>query len=320
MRLAFKADGFEMWMRYSSSPRIHSSKYNQFGYAFGHADQIRIRHPAQHTPASSNHGELMRISPNPRSHRWLCAFVMPLCTGIAAAQSPQYDVATIRASKSADSVNSMHTRDLSFDAENIDLPQLIQFAYGVRRNVIFGLPSWTDGARFDINAKVLETYPSLGKGLTREQFQSMLQKLLADRFGLKTHIETKVLPVYNLEIAKSGIKFKEYILPASGEDKSGNVSQHGTSMTATGIQMRELVKTLTDELQRTVIDKTGLVGKYDMNIVWTRDDAPVAGAEKRDDAPSLFTAVEEQLGLKLIPSKGPVDTLVIDNVAQPTEN
>lgn len=240
------------------------------------------------------------------------------------ARLPVYEVAVIKPDKSGSGSTHINTEDRTFRAQNVSLLQLVQMATGIKRDLISGMPSWTEGAHYDIDAKVLEMDPDLEKkGLSREQSQAMLRKLLEDRFGLKTHIETKTLAVYNLAIAKGGIKFKEYAVDASGKDKSGNMSTHGTDtgteMTATGVPMRDLASVLGDQMHQTVIDKTGLAGKYDLHLLWRRDDAP-PNPDGRDEAPGLFTALQEQLGLKLETGKGPVDTLVVDHIEPPTEN
>lgn len=246
-----------------------------------------------------------------------------LSAGAALAQeaAPQFDVATIRPNTSGSGSSSIHTRDQTLVATNVDIYPLLEMAFGIKRDLVSGMPSWAREARYDIDAKSLEMTPEQARGLTREQRRAMLQKLLEERFALRAHIEVKTLPVYDLTIAKSGVKFKEYVQEPGGKDKSGSMNTHNADMTATGVPMQNLASFLADQIQRTVIDKTGLTGIYDLHLKWTPDDYRVNGASAtNDDAPPLFTALEEQLGLKLVASKGPVDTLVIDHIDPPTEN
>jgi uncharacterized protein (TIGR03435 family) len=177
-------------------------------------------------------------------------------------------------------------------------------------------------------------------GATREQFRSMLQNLLAERFGLKLHRERKEWPAYDLVVAKGGPKFKESPTPENAEppafdrsalprDKWGlpvvppGVS--ATSSTSGGRFRRYVVRetmaafasSLAYHLERPVADATGLTGKYNFVLTWTKEVEPPA----EDPLPSLMTALQEQLGLKLESKKGEIEVLVIDHVNKtPTEN
>jgi uncharacterized protein (TIGR03435 family) len=145
-----------------------------------------------------------------------------------------------------------------------------------------------------------------------KQTQAMLQVALADRFKLRVHNEARDGPIYELVIAKGGFKLKE--APASKHSRGYSWGRDHVEV-RTG-PIGSLVFVLSDLLSRNVVDKTGLSGNYDIDLNWTPDDqqgTPDAG-------PTLFTALEEQLGLKLVPAKGPVDTFVVDHVERPTEN
>jgi len=137
-----------------------------------------------------------------------------------------------------------------------------------------------------------------------------MQALLADRFKLQIHRETKETPIDALVVAKGDFKLKEsQAIVRMWSSRDGRI-------TITAGQIDDLVFSLTGDADRTVVNKTGLTGKYDIDLKWTPDDqqgTPDAG-------PTLFTALEEQLGLKLVPAKGPVDTFVVDHVERPTEN
>jgi uncharacterized protein (TIGR03435 family) len=154
----------------------------------------------------------------------------------------------------------------------------------------------------------------------------MLQAVLADRFHLKVHSETRVVPTYDLVLAKDGPKIKE-VAPADvdADAKDSEHAKHPGMMTmgpgmfkGEALPMGSIVNQISFVLEKTVTDKTGLKGKYNVDLKWKPEDS---GPSTGDDAGvSIFTAVQEQLGLKLVPTKGPVETLVIDHVEQPTEN
>jgi uncharacterized protein (TIGR03435 family) len=142
----------------------------------------------------------------------------------------------------------------------------------------------------------------------------MLQSLLADRFQLRVHYESRIQPIYELVLAKGGFKLK----PLPADHERGGMSGRPGEMILHGMSIADLARSLSmsNEAGRAVVDKTGLTGNYEIDLKWTPDDqqgTPDAGS-------TLFTALEEQLGLKLEPAKGPVDTLVIDHVEKPSEN
>jgi len=228
-----------------------------------------------------------------------------------------------------------------YSASNVSLKMLVQSAYGIREDLISGAPSWADSARFDIDAKVAGSDVDALKKLTPEQRRLILQPLLADRFKLKMHTETKQLPVYELVPAKGGSKLKEatpgdtYANGIKGPDgvgRGGMMKVGRGQLTSQAVPMTSLANMLAQQLHRTVIDKTGLTGKYDVELTWTPDQGadPMFkgpdGSPQRGDAapdtsgPSIFTALQEQLGLRLQSAKGPVETVVIDHVEMPSEN
>jgi uncharacterized protein (TIGR03435 family) len=193
----------------------------------------------------------------------------------------------------------------------ITLNRLISLAYDVKTYQLSGGPSWAGDAStaFDIEARADGT-PSA------DQVHVMLQTLLAGRFHLKLHREMKDLPVYDLVVAKNGPKMKE-----SAADATASVGVQGGAtgsrqLTYTKVSMAELATGLASGAGRPVIDKTGLTGSYSFSLEWTLDGTPADVAT----GPSLFTAVEEQLGLKLEPAKAPTEMLVIDHAEKPTEN
>jgi uncharacterized protein (TIGR03435 family) len=201
-------------------------------------------------------------------------------------------------------------------------------AYGIPSAQIMGAPAWLDSERFDIVAKVDDATAEDLKSFSDEQESSLsrqlVQQLLADRFKLVVHWETREFPVYAIVVAKNGPKLKK-----SKDGGSTNTFSGNGKLTAESVTMEKLAQTLTGmterELGRYVIDKTGLEGRYDIELAWSPADRPAALANASADktvppGPSIFTAIQEQLGLKLESTRGPVRTLVIDHIEQPSDN
>jgi len=243
---------------------------------------------------------------------------------------PDFDVASIRQNKGeGHMMRWVYTPD-GISITNLSLANIITSAYDVKKYLISGGPSWTDSIGFDLDAKVAASDVETFKKLSPAQRRLMLQKLLAERFHLAAHIETKTLPVYDLVIANGGSKLKvsapDPPPPADTNPSDAPPKPRGMMrMRPGGLELEDLplsslVTQLSYAVNRTVIDKTGLTGKYDLSLKWTPDDQDPADASSDNQAPHLFTALQEQLGLKLEPSKGPVDTLVIDHVEMPTAN
>ncbi len=242
---------------------------------------------------------------------------------------------------------------------------LIRQAFGLSDDRILNEPDWVKSSRFDIAAKVVpEDAPRL-KLLGPQERGAMILPVLEDRFGLKFHHETKDMQVYALVVAKGGSKLKESAPAESGAvspplpppgaigtpggagslgpgPSGGNqprgprmmmrMNQQGMTMDAHDSSMASLSQLISQQIGATVVDKTGLTGKYDFTLMFMPDSnmgpmmrppgaGPDGGAESQEPVgPSLFTAVQEQLGLKLEAEKQPVDVVVIDEVAQPTAN
>jgi uncharacterized protein (TIGR03435 family) len=254
---------------------------------------------------------------------------------------PVFDVVSVKPSKSDDGRMRIMFKPDGYSAINVSMKLLIQTAYGIRQDLISGGPGWLESAGYDFDAKVAGPDVDALKKLTPEQRRSMLQPALADRFKLKVHTETKQLPVYEIVLAKGGSKLKEatagdtYANGIKGPDGvgRGGMMRFGPGqLTAQAVPMTSLTNMLSQQLHRTVLDKTGLTGKYDLELNWTPDQGadPMfkgpEGSSQRGEAapdtsgPSIFTALQEQLGLKLQSAKGPVETLVIDHVEMLSEN
>jgi uncharacterized protein (TIGR03435 family) len=229
--------------------------------------------------------------------------------------SAAFEVASIKPGKpGASGSSNLFGMSGRFTAENSTLKSLIQFAYQVRAFQVLGGPSWLDRDTYDIVAKP-EARVAGGK-----QNLQMVQTLLADRFQLKFHRETRELPVYLLVVAKSGPRLHEAENPLHG------IAGRPRSIESKGADMQALAATLARRLGYTVIDKTGLTGSYDFTLTFDPNAglAMSPGGESLPAAesgdPSIFTALQEQLGLKLESSKGPVEVIVIDRAEKPSEN
>ncbi len=200
---------------------------------------------------------------------------------------------------------------------------LIQRSYGVRDFQIIGGPAWMGSERYDITAK-----PE--GAATPDQVKLMTQALLADRFKLQFHRETKELPTYALVVGKGGQKFHESEVVPEGSDKprGTRISVGRGQFELNGAAMAALANQLGQVLGRSVIDKTELTGNYDFKLEWTLDESQGAIRPAGGEAPppsdnsgvSIFTAVQDQLGLKLEATKGPVEILVIDRAEKASEN
>jgi uncharacterized protein (TIGR03435 family) len=231
----------------------------------------------------------------------------------------QYDVVSIHPSKSDEGMQ-WQQKPAGISATNTTISQLVFNAYGIRiPKQVSGLPAWAYSTRYTIDAKLDADAQAVLQRLPRmeqwKQNQSMLQALLADRFQLRAHHESRDLPVYTLVVAKGGCKLKESQAPEN--ESGGTVGSNYLSLRATSITNFVFSLGNEEEVERFIVDKTGLTGRYDINLKWAAPDTQREGA---DAGPSIFTALQEQLGLQLIPTRGPVDTIVIDHIEKPSAN
>ncbi|HEY6341673.1 MAG TPA: TIGR03435 family protein [Bryobacteraceae bacterium] len=196
------------------------------------------------------------------------------------------------------------------------LKDLIQFAYDLHPNLIGGASGWMEGERYDIVAK-----PEPGRRPSEDELKAMLRGLLADRFNLTFHRASREASVYVIVIAKTGSKMKERS-PLDGEATS--LTFQGPRLPAKAASMPMLAEALTAVLDRPVIDGTGLRGKYDFDLAWMPEPDQFGGhgsaAASDTNAPDIFTAVQEQLGLRLDSRKVPVQSLIVDHAERPASN
>jgi uncharacterized protein (TIGR03435 family) len=210
----------------------------------------------------------------------------------------------------------------------VDRPLLafIMVSYNLTPNRVLGDPLPGDSDLFDLDAKV-DPADLPATPLSSRQLADMLKPVLADRFQLRIHHELRALPVYLIVVAKGGLKMKESAPPAPGSPTSPTGTSPGSCYhTSVGNGLRverdctvnDIRNILEGPCGRFLIDKTGLTGHYDFELHWTPDDTPADSPLV--GGPSIFTAVEEQLGLKLESAKAPVEVLVIDSAQKPTPN
>jgi uncharacterized protein (TIGR03435 family) len=244
-----------------------------------------------------------------------------------ATPSLTFDVASIRQNNTVGGRNHINnsTNDghFTFTTGNAPLKSILHFAFGLPENQIVDTPAWVDSANFDIFAKAGPDADAQLNALSGDQNelakQQMVQALLADRFHLKAHRETRQLPIYNLVVAnpKTGPKL------VASESNGTMIDSGRKSIRIQGgdDSVELLAEYLSKTLGRNVVDKTGVTGRYDISLKWTPEDVIAANVDPAPDAkPDIFTAIQEQLGLKLVPTKAPVPVLVIDHVEMPSEN
>jgi uncharacterized protein (TIGR03435 family) len=273
----------------------------------------------------------------------LATVLLMHAAGIASAQStPAFEVASVKINKAGDSGPSKISSSIPgrFIVTNTPLRFLILHAYHLLDHQLISLPDWTSDLSVDITASYAP-----GSTPTDSEIRVMLQKLLAERFDLATHHEQRELTSYTLVVARegrlgprlhpSGVDCQKWIAEKKPQTDAGGQSPVTPSgkrpacmMLATrrwlsgGTRtMPQLAATLQSMLGKPVIDQTGLSGGFDVDLQWTPDAADArSGDTPANDGPSIFSAVQEQLGLRLATKRDRVDVVVVDRVARPTPN
>jgi uncharacterized protein (TIGR03435 family) len=268
-----------------------------------------------------------------------CAGLLHAQAPVVTATTPAYDAVSIKPNKAGDGRTMIRQGQSDYSGSNIRVIEMLRFAYGVTtEDQVSGIPGWAATDHWDVEAKMDAETVAAQKKMSKEdsdlQRRAMMQKMLAERFKLTVHHEQKEMTVYNLVIAKGGPKLKEAdaaqqpVDEASvrdGKMRGGMMRVEMGKLTANGVPIANLAMFLAQTQHKQVVDKTGLTGKYDIELRWTPDDMPT-GAEAHaatgtdTNAPSIYTALQEQLGLRLETVKGLVDTIVVDHIEMPTEN
>jgi len=243
----------------------------------------------------------------------------------AAGPLPDWDVATVKPHASDDPSMSWRMTQDGLSLINLPLEQMLCSAWDLKPYQIEGLTGWMKSSTFDLTAKVSGDNVAAYNKLNTAQRRQMLQNLLSERFHLKVHTETRTLPLYDLVVDKSGSKLMPttVLIPSSPEEEKAHPEKYKGSSTSMGpgmfegtaIPVRSLGGQLANAVSKPVHDATGLTGSYDIKLHYRPDDAPSTG--DASDAPSIFSALQEQLGLKLVPTKGPVEILVVDAAQKP---
>lgn len=234
---------------------------------------------------------------------------MVVCAA-AFAQAPQaFDVASIRPNHSGSMDSNVDsTAGGRLTVTNETLRELIKLAFSVKDYQIVGAPGWIDSERYDMVAKTASA-----ANLSLDGEKSLLRVLLADRFSMKSRLETKEGVIYTLRIGKDGSRLTRH------DDGTGTKARASCGHLLGGrVTIAVLATMLSRQLEHDVTDATGLPGKYDFQLDWTPGAGPCPGATA--DQPSIFTAVQQQLGLRLESAKGPVEILVIDHIQAPSDN
>jgi uncharacterized protein (TIGR03435 family) len=231
---------------------------------------------------------------------------------MAPTADPSFEVATIRPAKPGDPHQHFSLNGHRVVVENQSVTALVCVAYTLHKSQLIGEPAWFDD-RYDI-----EGVPDAPGEPSFPQIKIMLQKLLADRFALKLHHDQRDLSIFALTIAKGGPRLTRNTTGREGQpDEFATNNGTERTMKFSNFTMKDFSHEMQFGLDRAIVDQTGLPGRYNFELHYTTDEATTTDP---DSPPGLFTAIQEQLGLKLVPQKGPADVLVIDRIARPSPN
>jgi uncharacterized protein (TIGR03435 family) len=256
---------------------------------------------------------------------------------------PSFEVASVKPNNGDARGSSLSTQPGGrFTATNVPLTLLVRHAFDLQPSQLVGLPDWASSERFDIAAKAEQEFPRSSEKPSLSQL--MVQSLLEERFTLVSHRETRELPVYALVLARTDGKFGPQLKqsdvdcaalaagqkaggvsrgggaaasgsfspPAPGERRPCTQTMMAGTVRATAVPIANLIATLSSAVQRIVVNRTGLTGAFDFDLTYSTEQSADASS------PSIFTAVQEQLGLKLESVRVPMDVLVIDSIERPT--
>ena len=260
----------------------------------------------------------------------IVAVLVAVSVSLMLAQAPiptstdvAFEVASLKLNKSGERNSSTGGPPGRFNATNVTAQQLIVFAFRLREFQLASGPGWLASDRFDIQARVAEGAKPDNRAMTRA--------LLRDRFNLAVHTETKQDQVYALAVDRPDGKLGPQLKPSTKECQPAqpgtpsacgmntSINDVGGTLIGTGQTMQQLVDALGSfGLSRMVLDRTGLKGSFDMELKWRPDNLRSTGAAQASDLPSIFAALQEQLGLRLESQRGPVEFLHVDRIERPT--
>jgi len=265
---------------------------------------------------------LLMLAPSLRAQP--CVGAPPAAT--ASASAMRFDVVSIKRNETDHMGPAMVYSAPESDTMtlvNMSPHMMIGTAYGLPlHDQIVGLPSWTDAETYDMEGKISEENAAAFRRLLPMQRNPILRSVLADRFHMTCHFETRTEAAYALVVAKKGPKLTEVAartLP-NGLQDPGGIRTARNAIVATAAPISLLLAELQGRLGRPAIDRTGLSGRYTFRLNWTPDSPSAPNAPDADSGPSIFTALQEQLGLKLEATHAPVQVLVVDHIERPTEN
>lgn len=241
---------------------------------------------------------------------------------------PQFDIISVKPHKPGEDMMMIHWGGADYKAVNMTLKNMISNVYNVKAWLVFGLPPWAESAHWDIDAKISTPDMKALEKLTQEQRRAMVGGILKERFGLVVHQESKVQPVFVMTVLPDSSKLKQsppLPPPVEGEPKkpTGGMWRMGPgTLSATRMKISNLAESLSYQVERTIVDKTGLTEQYDIELKWTPEERANATTDNGtgDAPPAIFEALKEQLGLKLTADKAPVPTVVVDTIVQPDAN
>ena len=236
----------------------------------------------------------------------------PPPTPMASDADPAFEVSTIKPSGPDERGPRYMFDHRRFSVVHLTLSQLIQYAYDVQEKQISGMPEWVRTESYDVGAQ-----PGGEGEPSSKQWQAMVKKLMAERFQLKLHDDNREMSIYVLTLATSGPKFARSQSNPNGETGLGFGPGNMGATNATVADVAEAMQQ--GAVDRPVVDQTGLSGRFDLRLRWTPADSP-AGPQSDDAPPDLFTAMQEQLGLRMVAKKAPVRVLVMDRAQKPTAN
>jgi uncharacterized protein (TIGR03435 family) len=267
---------------------------------------------------------------NQTQSRESTAAATPTRSPSAAAADFEYEVASFKSNKSGNGDSGWSNGGDSLTGTNVPLQSLIDAAYGIRDSQLFGAPEWLSAERYDINAKMSGETAAALRGLSPDErnlaLQGMMQRLFAERLKLTARHDSRELPVYLLLVTKKGSKLTE-AKPEERSTTNTSAGSAGMTIKAQAMTMDGLAMRLSGRAGRIVLNKTDLSGKFDFTLSWA-DERPIQPASSDaavpaapdPTGPSIFTALQEQLGLKLESSKAPVPVIVIEHVERPSDN
>lgn len=227
---------------------------------------------------------------------------------------PDWEVATVKPGDPDGKNSGFHLRGRRVFIERKTVEDMLIVGYGVHKKQLVGAPGWIGSEIWNVDG-----VPDVPGQPSLKQLQSMVRKILAERFGFQSHTETREMSVYSITVAKGGPKLEKSAGDPDGLlDESDNENGGQRTVRMTNATMGDFALLMKFMLDRPVVDQTGLAGRYDFVLKWTYDETrtPTDGSA----APSLFTATQEQMGLKMDAVKAPAEVLVIDKVERPSAN